>query len=544
MSESVSDKALRVFADLMIKKIEEVNDDPTKPWFSVAGRGVPQNIEGRLYQGMNSLVLYLLCEKMGYQTPVFMTFLQAKTQGVNVLKGEKSFPVVYWDFSIKNGKGEKITQDEYNSLSEENKREFSVTPFMKVYNVFNVDQTNFSELFPEKWDELKKRFSVRELNDENGIFSCPALDKMLKENAWLCTIISKSSDQAFYLPLEDKIFIPLKGQFHTGEKFYRTMLHEMVHSTGAPTRCAREIKNRFGDPKYAKEELIAELTSAVSCQSLGIISGIQEHNAKYLKNWLNAIDEEPKFLYNVLAEVGKASTMILNEVMKYEIQKEEKKSVDTTLSDDKVKNVLVMTEEEYLASKGYSHFGIGEAALHKGRQKTARQQDRIVDLHAEKNRIYVEKREMLRIEYQDKLVKGEIRRPSTIETMIATARGMPELESTMAAWRCLEKRGIVWDEKSSENDVEKEIKADDKDLESAFKTALIAASSGIYQPLVELKRKGFSPSASDVELLRNIAPEAHVPVETIFHIKVNTVQDIKLADSDNKQEVKQLTLNF
>lgn len=544
MSESVSDKALRVFADLMIKKIEEVNDDPTKPWFSVAGRGVPQNIEGRLYQGMNSLVLYLLCEKMGYQTPVFMTFLQAKTQGVNVLKGEKSFPVVYWDFSIKNGKGEKITQDEYNSLSEENKREFSVTPFMKVYNVFNVDQTNFSELFPEKWDELKKRFSVRELNDENGMFSCPALDKMLKENAWLCTIISKSSDQAFYLPLEDKIFIPLKGQFHTGEKFYRTMLHEMGHSTGAPTRCAREIKNRFEDPKYAKEELIAELTSAVSCQSLGIISGIQEHNAKYLKNWLNAIDEEPKFLYNVLAEVGKASTMILNEVMKYEIQKEEKKSVDTTLSDDKVKNVLVMTEEEYLASKGYSHFGIGEAALHKGRQKTARQQDRIVDLHAEKNRIYVEKREMLRIEYQDKLVKGEIRRPSTIETMIATARGMPELESTMAARRCLEKRGIVWDEKSSENDVEKEIKADDKDLKSAFKTALIAASSGIYQPLVELKRKGFSPSASDVELLRNIAPEARAAVETIFHIKVNSVHDIKLADSDNKQEVKQLSLNF
>lgn len=544
MSESVSDKALRIFADLMIKKIEEVNDDPTKSWFSVAGRGVPQNVEGRSYQGMNSLVLYLLCEKMGYQTPVFMTFLQAKTQGVNVLKGEKSFPVVYWDFSIKNGKGEKITQDEYNSLSDENKRNFSVTPFMKVYNVFNVDQTNFSELFPEKWEGLKKKFSVRELNDENGMFSCPALDKMLKENAWLCPIISKSSDQAFYQPLEDKIFIPLKGQFHTGEKFYRTMLHEMGHSTGASTRCAREIKNRFGDPKYAKEELIAELTAAVSCQSLGIISGIQEHNAKYLKNWLNAIDEEPKFLYNVLSEVGKASTMILNEVKKHEIQKEEEKSVDITLSDDKAKNVLVMTEEEYLASKGFSQFGIGEAALHKGRQKTARQQDRIVDLHAEKNRIYVERREMLRKEYQDKLVKGEIRRPSTIETMIATARGMPELESTMAARRCLEKRGIVWYEKSSENDVKKEIKADYKDLESAFKTALIAASSGIYQPLVELKRQGFSPSASDVELLRNIAPEARAAVETIFHIKVNTVQDIKLADSDNKQEVKQLSLNF
>ena len=75
MKDLASDKALQAFADLMIKKIEEVNEDPTKPWFSVAGHGLPQNVEGRLYQGMNSLILFVLCEKMGYSTPVFMTFL-------------------------------------------------------------------------------------------------------------------------------------------------------------------------------------------------------------------------------------------------------------------------------------------------------------------------------------------------------------------------------------------------------------------------------------------------------------------------------------
>lgn len=542
MKDTASDKALRLFADLMIEKLEEVNDNPQKPWFSVASKGLPQNIEGRLYQGMNSLILYMLCEKSSYQTPVFMTFLQAKTQGVNVLKGEKSFPVVYWDFSIKSRKGEKITQDEYNSLSDENKREFSVTPFMKVYNVFNVDQTNFSELFPEKWEGLKKKFSVRELNDENGIFSCPALDKMLKEGAWLCPIVSQSSDQAFYQPLEDKIFIPLKGQFYNGESFYSTMLHEMAHSTGTDARCARELKNIFGDPKYAKEELVAELTAAVSCQSLGIITGIQDDNAKYLKNWLNAIHEEPKFLYSILSEVGKASIMILNEVRKYEIQKEEKKSVQSKVEDDKAKNVLVMTEEEYLASKGYSQLGIGEAALHKGRQRTARQQDKMVDLHADKNRIYSERREGLRKEYQDKLVKGEIRRPSSIEIMISAAKGMPELESTKAAQRCLEKRGIAWDKMTSENVEDKKMNADDKDLKSLFKAALIAASSGEFQSLVELKKKGFYPSVKDIEVLKDLGKQAQTAVETIFQI--NTQQFFKLVESDDKQEVKQLTLNF
>ena len=38
MKDLASDKALQAFADLMIKKIEEVNEDPTKPWFSAECR--------------------------------------------------------------------------------------------------------------------------------------------------------------------------------------------------------------------------------------------------------------------------------------------------------------------------------------------------------------------------------------------------------------------------------------------------------------------------------------------------------------------------
>ena len=91
MKDISNDKALQLFADLMIEKIEEVSDNPSKRWFSVAGHGFPQNVEGRLYQGMNSLILYLLCEKRNYVTPVFMTFLQAKTQEVNVLKDRRLF---------------------------------------------------------------------------------------------------------------------------------------------------------------------------------------------------------------------------------------------------------------------------------------------------------------------------------------------------------------------------------------------------------------------------------------------------------------------
>lgn len=540
MKDISNDKALQLFADLMIEKIEEVSDNPSKRWFSVAGHGFPQNVEGRLYQGMNSLILYLLCEKRNYVTPVFMTFLQAKTQEVNVLKGQKAFPVLYWDFSIKNENGSKIKIDEYNSLSDELKKEYKVIPYTKEYWVFNVDQTNYAEKYPEKWEELKQKFAVAELKDENGMLSCPVLDRMLQEDAWLCPIDSSIRDRSFYRPSEDKIFIPHKGQFYSGEMFYSTLIHEMAHSTGADTRCAREIKNKFGDAKYAKEELVAECVAAVTCHSLGIVNGIQDENAQYLKNWLAAIREEPKFLYSVLAEVGKASTMIHNEVSKMELAAAKDVSTETAidLQIQPITDIPVMTEEDYLSSKGYPASGFGEAALHKGVQKTARQQTKMVELQAEKDRNYAEVRESFRKEYKEKLDKGEIRKPTPIEIMISAAKGMPELESTQAARRALMKRGIEWEEgKVSIEAEKKESVSDAKDFTPAYKAALTAALSGVFQPLVELKREGFHPSVSDLQIMKEIAPVVRPAVETIFQLKIDTLLSFKSAESDNKQEV-------
>lgn len=115
--DTASDKALQRFAELMIEKIQQVEDNWQQPWFSTKGGGLPQNIDGRNYNGVNSFMLFLLTEKEQYGMPVYMTFMQAKEKGLNVLKGEHSFPVVYWNFSIKDKNGKKITMDQYRHLS-------------------------------------------------------------------------------------------------------------------------------------------------------------------------------------------------------------------------------------------------------------------------------------------------------------------------------------------------------------------------------------------------------------------------------------------
>lgn len=314
--DSAGDKALKQFADLMIQKIKEVEHDWHKPWFSPeGGGGLPQNIEGRAYNGINAFMLYLLSEEKGYSTPLYMTFIQAKEAGASILKGEKSFPVVYWNFSVKDKNGHKISIDDYRNLSEDEKKEYKVTPYMKTYNVFNVSQTNYQEVQPEKWEKLKEQFKAPSLKDENGMYSMPLIDALIREKQWICPIYPRESDSAYYKRGEGcHIIVPLKGQFDSGESFYSTLLHEMAHSTGEKGHLEREKGEVFGDSKYSCEELIAELTSATCGKSLGISTCIREENAMYLKSWLAALSEDPKFIYTILSDVAKASAMIQEKV--------------------------------------------------------------------------------------------------------------------------------------------------------------------------------------------------------------------------------------
>ena len=80
--DTASDKALQRFAELMIEKIQQVEDNWQQPWFSTKGGGLPQNIDGRNYNGVNSFMLFLLTEKEQYGMPVYMTFMQAKEKGL------------------------------------------------------------------------------------------------------------------------------------------------------------------------------------------------------------------------------------------------------------------------------------------------------------------------------------------------------------------------------------------------------------------------------------------------------------------------------
>lgn len=143
------------------------------------------------------------------------------------------------------------------------------------------------------------------------MFAFTSFDKMVSENKWVCPIEIKHQDKACYSPSKDRILLPEKTQFKDGESFYGTAFHECIHSTGTKERLNREMGGGFGSEDYAVEELIAELGSALTAQRYGFSAIVEKESLSYVKCWLKKLKEEPKFIWNVMRDVKKASNMLI-----------------------------------------------------------------------------------------------------------------------------------------------------------------------------------------------------------------------------------------
>lgn len=325
------ERVAQKFAEQLIEKLEGAKLDWQRPWFSNMSLGVSRNFDGRRYNGMNQLFLALQQEKMGYQLPVWMTFQRAKELGVSINKGETSMTVWLGSRLIFDKDGKKVPAKTFDAMSDAEKKECTVKPFAKAYAVFNIQQTNYPELHPEEYSAMKEKVMVRTTLDDSNMLKVKELDDMIENQTWVCPINPVQQDQAYYTISKDSITIPLKGQFIDGESFYKTLLHEMAHSTGAENRLNRLQPVSFGSTEYAREELVAEMTAAIVANSMGFSSGIKEDSVAYLQSWLDALKESPKFMLTVMKDVNKASAMledyIYNKVMRIQVQEDFEASV-------------------------------------------------------------------------------------------------------------------------------------------------------------------------------------------------------------------------
>ena len=312
------EKVALKFTQIMIRRVQEINDDWEKPWFPVVRKNFfPQNITGRRYSGGNIIMLLFYMMFTDFKTPVFLTFRQAKERDIHIRKGVSSFPVYYFTYVYCNSNTkERISEAEYEKLPEWEQNDYYILPMAKYFDVFNLDQTNFAEKYPGQWEELLNGFEERvKLNTDENIFSFPLLDDVFREKTWVCPIELTKSNRAYYSPSQDRIVLPLKEQFKIGQAFYSTALHEMTHSTGSQERLKRiKSGSSKGSDDYAREELVAELSAALSGYYMGIETYPDKENAAYLKYWISQLNEEPDYLLDVLGDVVRAVSYILEKI--------------------------------------------------------------------------------------------------------------------------------------------------------------------------------------------------------------------------------------
>lgn len=437
------DAALQRFAEMLIKRMEEMQKDWHKGWIGGGSMfGLPQNISGRTYEGSNAFLLFLHTAENGYKAPVYMTYGQLYKEGAHVLKGEKAVPVFKWGFSIKDKDGKKVTEEEFDNMTDDEKKECKRRPFLKIYPEFNIDQTNMSEVNKEKYDAVVSQFRKTDVPTiTDGMYVNKAIDRMMEKQEWVCKIqYDKEEKGAYYSPAKDIVVLPTKAQFRIhpddpeecfkdGQEYYGTALHEMAHSTGHPSRLDRLKPAAFGSPEYAKEELVAELTSAMVGNTLGFDRRISDNNVAYLQNWTSALRKEPKFIVTVMADVNKASRIIIENIDKQRIALGEKPLVQGALDgvEEKVKN-----EQQFEEIKA-------DQKKEDPREAVAKEWDSL----AEKPTVEMESGDVLPVEYN--------KEKDTLDVLITNEAGKQEVYSTNYDHdRNIEENvGHVWEELSN-----------------------------------------------------------------------------------------------
>jgi len=267
-----------------------------QPWTSY---GLPRNhVSGRRYEGFNALYLNYITEKNNYTAPCFLTFKQAQELGGHVRKGEKGTTVIYW--KIREEKAGEDTTGQAEGDGGTHGRKF--VPFL--WSVFNVDQVEGIDFAPPASCERTAWQVLEACERVAGNYPVPR------------PLIRHGGSQAYYAPACDRVQLPDPKSFVSSQAYHATLFHELIHSTGHPSRLNRfaeeEKASRFGDDSYSKEELIAEMGASFLCAFTGIREEVFENSVAYLQGWAGKFKEDRTMLIYASARAFRAAAFILD----------------------------------------------------------------------------------------------------------------------------------------------------------------------------------------------------------------------------------------
>jgi antirestriction protein ArdC len=270
--------------DRIIAELEAGRLPWVQPWdSSITIAGLPRNASsGRAYSGINILILWHALFEHGFAAQRWLTFRQAQALGGHVRKGERGTCVCYAD---------KFTPKDNDGMASESEERRQIA-FLKRFTVFNVAQCEGlpEELYAQDCPALGDRETIPQAE---ALIAATGAD------------IRVGTPHACYMPGSDRIEVPHQQAYPEQINWYRTVLHELGHWTGHGSRLNRELNSPFGSAAYAREELVAELCSAFTCATLGIVPTVR--HADYIGAWLEVLRADNRAIFRAASLASKAA---------------------------------------------------------------------------------------------------------------------------------------------------------------------------------------------------------------------------------------------
>ena len=274
--------AYQEITDRIIAALERGAVPWRTPW---RARGHRNARTDRPYRGINTLVLQMAALERGWDDPRWLTYRQARAGGGHVRRAEHGTRVVLWKWIERKDSPDPERPEHY--------------PLLRLFTVFNVAQCEGVRLPARKDsrcpDPLERAEAV-----VAGYRDGPTLH-------W-------DVESAYYVPERDEVHLPPRDAFGDAHGYYATLFHELAHSTGHPSRLAREgyrMAARFGSERYSQEELVAEFAAAFLGNEAGIDPSRVEQSASYIAAWLQALEDDRRLAVVAAGQAQRAADHVL-----------------------------------------------------------------------------------------------------------------------------------------------------------------------------------------------------------------------------------------
>lgn len=232
-----------------------------RPWLIIPKQNLTSKIP---YRGINRLLL--ACDNENY----YITFNQAKELGGSIKAGAKARQVIFWKL-IEIHK--EVEPDEHDTF-----------PLLRYYRVFRLADTDGIER-PVNGTEKPVVEPIEQFVGNTG------------------AKIEFGGNHACYNVAEDYIQLPEMARFESSDHYYCTLFHELIHWSGHSSRLDRHNGDSFSAESYSKEELVAEIGSAMLCQYFGI--NLLKHSASYISSWLKRLQSDNNLLVSAASRAEK-----------------------------------------------------------------------------------------------------------------------------------------------------------------------------------------------------------------------------------------------